>query len=292
MTTLFRSMAADLSGVLPMKQNVILCPLCLEEFGEHDINPDTLSEEHVIPQSAGGKLTTITCKKCNNTAGTDLESHFSRAFRIERARRGEGEITGKLKMRGGVSAPTRTTFTEQGLHINVDPKSPYAANDLLQRFRQYAAGEREATFTLDSNVDGVKLSAAIVKMAYLALFKDWGYKYALLPNRDWVRHGIRFGGEEREWLARLVIPANLTDKGDLPEAPTRISFETNCNGISVACCFINAFPGVGSVWVVLPPMFDMNVGHHLGLERAAEYLLGKSFTIKFEEGKLPVLKVN
>ncbi len=162
----------------------------------------------------------------------------------------------------------------------------------MQRFRQYEAGDREVNLTLNNNVDTVKLSAAIVKMAYLALFKDWGYKYVLLPNRDWIRRGIRFDGEEREWLAHLAVPATLTDKGDLPEEPTRISFETNCNGINVACCFISALPGMGSVWVVLPPMFDMNAGHHLGLQRAAEYLLGKSLTIRFEKGKLPVIQVN
>ncbi len=127
MTAIFRSLAADLSSVLPMKQNVILCPLCLDEFGEGDISPDTLSEEHIIPQSAGGRLTTITCKKCNNTAGGEIDSHFARVFRIRRARRGEGEISGKLKLRGGVSAPARVRFTEQGIHVNVEPQGAYVA---------------------------------------------------------------------------------------------------------------------------------------------------------------------
>ena len=105
-----------------------------------------------------------------------------------------------------------------------------------------------------------------------------------------MRKGIRFDGEERQWLASLAIPITLTDKGDLPETPIRISFEANVGGINVACSIIKALPGVGSMLVILPPMFDMSVGHHTGLDRAAQSILGKSLSISFDPGKLPTIR--
>jgi hypothetical protein len=289
-TLLFREMAEDLSTVLAGKQNVILCPLCLSEFTENDISPETLSEEHIIPQSAGGIVKTLTCKACNNTAGHDIEGDFARLFRIESARHGGGKVDARIKVTGGVGSPAQVSFTSEGMHVRLSPTTEYAKREMVEHLRQHATGEREMSLKMVNNIDTTKPTASIVKMAYLALFKDWGYKYVLLPNRDWVRKGIRFDCEEREWLSSLVIPMTITDASDLPETPTRISFETNCDGINVACSIIRALPGLGSILVILPPMFDMSVGHHAGLERAAQSILGRSLTVDFEPGRLPTIR--
>jgi hypothetical protein len=273
-------MAADLSGVLAGKGASILCPICLSEFGETDVET-RLSEEHVIPASADGTLTTLTCKSCNSTAGHTIDKHFARFFKIENARQTGKEFDAKVKIKGSVGAPAHVSFTPQGLHFRLEPTTQYVRDELAKRFLQYHSGEREINLSISNNIDPLKLVASITKMAYLSLFSQWGYKYALLPNRDWVRTGIRFERPEREWLEQLIVPATITDIGELSKTPTRMSFEANCNGINVACSVLNGVLGPGALWVILPPMSDMNTSHYRGLQRAAESIRGKSLTVTF-----------
>jgi hypothetical protein len=90
-----------------------------------------------------------------------------------------------------------------------------------------------------NNIDSSKLVTSMIKAACLGLFVDWGYRYVLLPNRDWVRAGIKRAGPDRECFEQLVIPVTITDIGELPVTPTRMSFEAVCNGINVVCSVIN-----------------------------------------------------
>ena len=273
-------MAADLSTVLAGRADKILCPLCLREFAERDIE-ENLTEEHVVPSSAGGKITTLTCRICNSESGSEIDSHFARVFRMEAARLTGGEVDARIKIRDGVGSPAHVSFTPSGLHCRLEPTTGYAKKVLLERFVQYARGERELNFHFLNNIDPSKLVASMIKAAYLGLFVDWGYRYVVLPNRDWVRAGIRRAGPERECFERLVILATITDIGELPATPTRMSFDAVCNGINVACSVINGVLGPGGFWALLPPMFDMNTGNCTGLQRAAESIRGKSVTVTF-----------
>ena len=100
----FDEMAADLSKVLAGKANVILCPLCLKEFEESDVEKN-LTEEHVIPSSAAGRITTLTCRTCNSECGSEIDSHFARVFRIEEARQSGGQVDARIKIRDSVGSP-------------------------------------------------------------------------------------------------------------------------------------------------------------------------------------------
>ena len=276
----FDEMAADLSTVLAGKANKILCPLCLREFEESDIE-ENLTEEHVIPSSAGGTITTLACRTCNSECGNDIDSHLARVFRIEEARRTGGEVGARIKIKDSIGSPAQVTFTPNGLHFRLAPTTPYAGNALLERFLQYAKGERHLNLRFLNNIDSSKLVASMIKTAYLGLFVDWGYRYILLPNTGWVRTGIRRAGPDRECLEQLILPATITDIGELPAGPTRMSFGAVCNGINVACSVINGVLGPGAFWALLPPIFDMNTGNCTGLQRAAGSIRGKSLSITF-----------
>ena len=283
----FDEMSSDLSTVLAGRAGKILCPLCLKEFGESDIE-DNLTEEHVIPSSADGRITTLTCRSCNSVSGSEIDSHFARVFRIEEARQTGATIDARIKIRNGVGSPAQVSFTENGLHCQLAPTTPYVRKVLMERLTQYAKGERELNFTLNNNIDPSKLVASMVKAAYLGLFVDWGYRYVLLPNTEWVRVGIRHPGPERDSFEQLVIPANITDIGELPTTPTRMSFSAVCSGVNVSCSIMNGVLGPGALWALLPPIFDLNAGSSVGLRRAAQSILGKSLTITFN-GDAPAL---
>jgi hypothetical protein len=141
-----------------------------------------------------------------------------------------------------------------------------------------------------NNIDPSKLVASMVKAAYLGLFVDWGYRYPLLPMTDWVRRGIKHSGPERECFGKIVIQANITDVGELPKAPTRMSFEAICGGIRVPCSIINDVLGSGAFWVLLPPIGDLTSGNCASLERAADSIRGKSITITLNPNAPAVIR--
>jgi hypothetical protein len=282
----FLEMSDDLSTVLAAKSNVILCPLCLAEFTLADIEPafgatdPVLTLEHVIPQSSGGTTTTLTCKACNNKAGNKIDEHFARKFRVEEALATGGEIKVHLKG-GGVGSPAFLSVSSQGLHCRLAPTTTKMMKVFEERFRQYEAGERELRLTVNDNIDPLKLTASKVKTAYLGLFVDWGYKYAVLPMLDWVRKGIREPGKERDCFLDTVISARITEFADLGKEPTRMSFDAICGGIKVSCSIINGVLGPDAFWVLLPPISDLRSGSCEGLKRAAQGLWGKSLHITF-----------
>jgi hypothetical protein len=141
-----------------------------------------------------------------------------------------------------------------------------------------------------NNIDPSKLVASIVKAAYLGLFVDWGYRYIVLPNRDWVRTGIRREGPERDCFEKIIVQGTFESMSGLPATPTRMSFDAVCNGISVACSIFSGVLGPSAFWTLLPPMFDMSAGNCSGLQRAAESIRGKTVTIKFSGDHLAIIR--
>src|ERR1017187_868010 len=85
-----------------------------------------------------------------------------------------------------------------------------------------------------------------------------------------------------------VIPATITDIGELPATPTRMSFSAVCSGVNVSCSIMNGVLGPGALWALLPPIFDLNAGSSASLRRTAQSILGKSLTITFN-GDAPAL---
>jgi HNH endonuclease len=50
------------------------CPICLTPFTVDALADGRLSSEHVPPESVGGHELVLTCKRCNNSAGTKLDA--------------------------------------------------------------------------------------------------------------------------------------------------------------------------------------------------------------------------
>jgi hypothetical protein len=64
----FEDGAAALARIGRTEGNLYACPICLRTFGRDQV--DHLSEEHVPPQSLGGKVIVLTCRRCNSEGGS------------------------------------------------------------------------------------------------------------------------------------------------------------------------------------------------------------------------------
>lgn len=99
------------------------CPICLA--------PNPTDREHVPPASIGGRIMTLTCKRCNNLAGTRLEAAFDDWFHDRiRTRFSHPAFPGQRhgpRMRLLETTDGQTLFTPEG--NGGDP----AVNEMFER---------------------------------------------------------------------------------------------------------------------------------------------------------------
>src|ERR1700680_2136773 len=95
-------------------QATYLCPICLDPLTIEALADKRLTAEHVPPESFGGRELLLTCKDCNNSAGTKLDAdaktkedvRLAMAGTLEHPHRikatiGELRINGELHRSGG-----------------------------------------------------------------------------------------------------------------------------------------------------------------------------------------------
>src|SRR5437667_10578715 len=81
---LFSKLSGDLARTANYS-NKVLCPLCLQSYSEDaiDLEEPELTVEHIAPESLGGKVVTLSCKSCNSTHGSRLDSHLVQMVRSQ-----------------------------------------------------------------------------------------------------------------------------------------------------------------------------------------------------------------
>ena len=73
------------------------CPICLTPFTFDALTDGRLTSEHVPPESAGGRDLVLTCKECNNSAGTKLDADAAIKELVRSAMAGRREHRERVK---------------------------------------------------------------------------------------------------------------------------------------------------------------------------------------------------
>ena len=97
--SLFRVYASDLARFAPELTDRFGCPLCYRVIGQTTDLREVVAEEHIVPRKLGGRIVTLTCRKCNSGHGSALDAHLIQRVKVEtrrlplraRMRIGEGE---------------------------------------------------------------------------------------------------------------------------------------------------------------------------------------------------------
>jgi uncharacterized protein YbaR (Trm112 family) len=186
---LFAELSTELTKVKPNLFDVVCCPLCLREFRLEAIKD--LSQEHFVSSKLGGTGSTLTCRLCNNTGGTEFERHLVSAMKALDGFAGEDMLAARWRNdKGLVSANVRgprgplgskegpTTISIVGQASN--PAAIAAARS------QFFGG---ATVTLNFNFDFIpeRYWKAALRAAYLTAFEVYGYKYVFSAGAIQVR---------------------------------------------------------------------------------------------------------
>lgn len=181
---LYSLYAANLEAFQPEFKGVMACPLCRQFFGDNDL--DKLSIEHVIPQSVGGRIEVLTCKKCNNTFGTKVDTHLGRQLQAQDFL--SGDHAGKLRQRvtgtqGRATVEVAVSKSDtQGMAVEIhllrERSNPAQLEQLLSSLKQ---GDTLLGFDFLGNdkPDIRKARLSLLKSAYLLMVHYFGYGYML-----------------------------------------------------------------------------------------------------------------
>ncbi|MDQ1631547.1 MAG: hypothetical protein QOC80_1519 [Frankiaceae bacterium] len=78
---------------LPEYEEYYACPCCLVACNRAAVFAGILTEEHVPPEGVGGRRLLLTCKNCNNGAGSDFDAHA--VTRLDADDFARGRVTGR-----------------------------------------------------------------------------------------------------------------------------------------------------------------------------------------------------
>jgi hypothetical protein len=215
---LFECYAANLSACRSDLTDLFACPICLRLFDRGALEASEVTEEHVVPSSLGGRIVTLTCRECNSTAGSTLESQLVRRLERDdflagvrtrplpgRVSVGEGEIAGEVYM-----YPDRIEL--HGMPSISSPKRHGAAVSILRS----GVMPEEVGLSLRWECKGLSSWIAVLRMGYLLAFYNFGYAYIMHPNLQQVRDQIRNPEQQ-------VIPTEVIGLlGEWPHAANQL----------------------------------------------------------------------
>jgi hypothetical protein len=139
--------------------------------------------EHVPPESVGGRPLILTCRRCNETAGSGVDWHWSNFSDVE------GFVTGRLP------EPVTVNLTYEGLKVVAEVSNEgggyvlkvverASRPDNIQQFQQLVktaieAGERPSAFNVQMHKSTYRerlLRVSVMRAAYLTGVAAAGYR--------------------------------------------------------------------------------------------------------------------
>jgi len=201
-----------------------------------------LTEEHIIPQALGGKLSDlIYCKDCNDTFGREIDSelikniyYFSTSLNVKR-KRGKHKPYEVTSLRDG----TKLTFNGKQFRRKSTKIIKEVDGDKLKFLDIRAGSEKELSkkiseikkkYKMDGEVeinverypgptdtkiefifDNSLIRRAIAKIAYSFICIRLPIFIILSPSFDKIRHYIRFGDEDNMASPNYRFTGFMTD---------------------------------------------------------------------------------
>jgi hypothetical protein len=171
------------------RRNIYLCPICLE--AHENLNQDNpLTLEDAPPKSLGGKPIILTCKKCNNTCGYEIDSHLTHRLRdldkLKFLPNSSAEI--KIQLDGHTIRGKLNTDQDnkQNLTFGLKNNNPKVLHEIMSN----AVGKPVEPYFIPGKVNEENLQFALLKTAYLMAFARFGYSLILDTSYDIVRQQI------------------------------------------------------------------------------------------------------
>jgi len=187
------------AGLSTICENSLICPLCWNECPY-----DLLSMEHIVPGSVGGTSQILTCIKCNNEHGTRLDAHLAGFQTDSDSFKGKGVFAAELIINEKkVAAELEWANGAKNFTIIEKASNPRNIAAIQQDFKDGIVSQLNVKFRYSYNKNRMHL--AVLRCAYLILFKCHGYEYAKHSVIQTVRKRIFDPNTIEPSLASLII---------------------------------------------------------------------------------------
>jgi hypothetical protein len=222
---MFPTFAADLRRMRPDLAETVVCPLCLREFDPSRIN--LLSVEHAIPSELGGTIETLTCTKCNNRDGSNLDKHFVSAMKAMDSLEGRTPIKAKMNRYGHIAMNLHLTKGTSDAPITMAIVEKASRESAVEELRLKPPKHGDSlTLHLDFGFIPERYRKAALRAAYLSVFDIERYEYVQSEGGAQVRRVLN--GQEplepgvvteaypdkKPPSDALIMPARLDDIGE------------------------------------------------------------------------------
>lgn len=203
-------------GDLPVVGDWYACPCCLKLYAPETVLSRMLTIEDVPPKAVGGRPMLLTCKQCNNTAGSELDAHaamqsvgdsLARGTDTERWLAATSRVSGILLRGKARMADGSLLFV--GVPQQNPPTVAAAFEAALFRSGSSSLGAG-LSLTVHTSFNDARARLSIIRAAYLAAFAGLGWTYILQPTLSPVRRQIRAPD------AQIIKPYLFRD----PDAPS------------------------------------------------------------------------
>jgi hypothetical protein len=185
-----------------------VCPICDVAFTRAAVETGELTAEHVPPESFGGRELVLTCKVCNNTAGTLLDAHARRKESIADTMSGASRESMKVRVRMlDQHVQARLETSAGGWLLRVVDK----ANDPAALLAFKDAGPPRAGHRIDVDFVGARFAELGAKISwfrsgFLALFASAGYRFSFDPALAVAKEQIRTPDRRLIYAFTIVVP--------------------------------------------------------------------------------------
>ena len=177
----------------PDVEDVFLCPQCFCYFTREEVlageNVEaSVTLEHVPPKALGGRRLTLTCKKCNDWSGSDLDSHLINKLKSDEfLRRIPGApVDAKLSLKNEINLTATAQYSEdRDLQIWCDEKrSDPKEVEKLRHLQESSPWPIKIDFRgyRGRGYKRRRPECSLLRIAYLWAFSVFGYGF--LKNED------------------------------------------------------------------------------------------------------------
>lgn len=160
-----------------------ICPLCIRAFDRKALA--LLTKEDAPPRALGGRPIALTCKECNNAAGTNLDSQMVAELNFEKgwARR---PLTSRLEV-GDVSANVELSVEQPEIRVSHFGRHNSPATSEALRSALDSIYGQDLRLHIRLGHDARLAQVGWLRSAYVVAFAALGYSYILQPSLDVVR---------------------------------------------------------------------------------------------------------
>lgn len=168
-----------------------VCPICLHPFSNERAT-SVATKEDAPPQSLGGTKVALTCKKCNNSAGRDIDIHLVNLLKHLDQRSFHKGSTRRVRIYDGSEIVNGLLTVGDNKELTLEVLKKINDSRKLPNILSQWKPEKDLSFSNQKlKLSEKNLNAAILKTAYILLYSKLGYSVLLWDEYNQIREQIQ-----------------------------------------------------------------------------------------------------